>query len=136
MTIRRRRECANGSCERRFTTYERVEQQPLMVVKKDAKREEFSRDKLFRGMLKACEKRPISVNQIEFLVTQIERDLRLDYEREIASAILGERVMEALKQLDGVAYVRFASVYREFRDVETLANEVLSLIKETPPEGK
>lgn len=135
-TIRRRRECANPACERRFTTYERVEQQPLMVVKKDAKREEFSRDKLFRGMLKACEKRPISVDQIESMVTQIERDLRMDYEREIASTVIGERVMEALKQLDGVAYVRFASVYREFRDVETLANEVLSLIKETPPGAK
>lgn len=131
-TIRRRRECTNPACERRFTTYERVEQQPLMVVKKDAKREEFSRDKLFRGMLKSCEKRPIPVDHVESVVSQIERDLRMDYEREVASTVIGERVMEALKTLDGVAYVRFAAVYREFRDVETLANEVLSLIKEAP----
>jgi len=130
-TIRRRRECANESCARRFTTYERVEQRPLMVVKKDAEREEFSRDKLYRGLVRACEKRPISVDQIEGMVQRIDRDLRMDYEREVPSHVIGERVMEALRDLDGVAYVRFASVYREFRDVETLAKEVLSLLTET-----
>ncbi|OFW78713.1 MAG: transcriptional regulator NrdR [Alicyclobacillus sp. RIFOXYA1_FULL_53_8] len=130
-TIRRRRECANEACGRRFTTYERVEQRPLMVVKKDAEREEFSRDKLYRGLVRACEKRPISVDHIEGMVQQIDRDLRMDYEREVPSHVIGERVMEALRELDGVAYVRFASVYREFRDVETLAKEVLSLLTET-----
>lgn len=130
-TIRRRRECTNEDCGRRFTTYERVEQQPLLVVKKDASREEFSRDKLFRGLLKACEKRPISVDQVDTVVSEIERTLRMEFEREVASSVIGERVMDALKRLDGVAYVRFASVYREFRDVETLATEVLSLITDT-----
>ncbi|QQE77129.1 transcriptional regulator NrdR [Alicyclobacillus sp. SO9] len=133
-TIRRRRECTSAGCGRRFTTYERIEQQPLMVVKKDSNREEFSRDKLFRGLLKSCEKRPISVDSIEAVVSKIERQLRLDYEREVASTVIGERVMEALKDLDGVAYVRFASVYREFRDVETLAQEVMSFI--TDPTGR
>lgn len=131
MTIRRRRECANDGCARRFTTYERVEQRPLMVIKKDSEREEFSRDKLYRGMVRACEKRPISVDSIEGIVQKIERDLRMEYEREVPSSVIGERVMEALRELDGVAYVRFASVYREFRDVEMLAKEVLSLLTET-----
>jgi transcriptional repressor NrdR len=126
--IRRRRECTNPDCARRFTTYERVEQRPLMVIKKDAEREEFSADKLYRGLMKACEKRPISAEQVEDVVRRIERDLRLEYDREVPSSVIGERVMEELRQLDGVAYVRFASVYREFRDVETLAKEVLSLI--------
>lgn len=129
-TIRRRRECVNESCGRRFTTYERLEQRPLMVVKKDFEREEFSRDKLYRGLMRACEKRPISVEQLEAVCSDIERTLRMEYEREIPSSAVGERVMDALKHLDGVAYVRFASVYREFRDVETLAQEVLSLLGE------
>jgi transcriptional repressor NrdR len=135
-TIRRRRECTNPACGRRFTTYERVEHRPLMVIKKDSKREEFSREKLYRGLMKACEKRPISVDQLEAVVDRIERELRLDYEREVPSSVIGERVMEALRELDGVAYVRFASVYREFRDVETLAREVLALLKETPDKQK
>jgi len=130
-TIRRRRECTNEECGRRFTTYERVEQQPLLVVKKDSSREEFSRDKLFRGLLKSCEKRPISMDQLEAVVSEVERQLRADYEREVSSAVIGERVMQALKGLDGVAYVRFASVYREFRDVESLAAEVLSLLTDS-----
>ena len=136
VTIRRRRECANDVCARRFTTYERVEQRSLMVVKKDAQREEFSRDKLYRGAIRACEKRPISADTIESLVQGIERDLRLEYEREVPSSVIGERVMEALRGLDGVAYVRFASVYREFRDVETLAKEVLSLLTDTQDSRK
>ncbi|WDL96864.1 transcriptional regulator NrdR [Alicyclobacillus sp. ALC3] len=134
--IRRRRECANDECARRFTTYERVEQRPLMVVKKNAEREQFSTEKLYRGILKACEKRPISTAQVEVVVAEIERDLRLEYEREVPSSVVGERVMEALKQLDGVAYVRFASVYREFRDVATLAQEVLSLLSESSDKNR
>ncbi|GEO26916.1 transcriptional repressor NrdR [Alicyclobacillus acidoterrestris] len=129
-TIRRRRECVNEACGRRFTTYERLEQRPLMVVKKDMEREEFAREKIYRGLMRACEKRPISVEQIEAVCSEIERSLRMEYEREVPSSVIGERVMDALKQLDGVAYVRFASVYREFRDVETLAKEVLSLLGE------
>ncbi|MBX5436612.1 MAG: transcriptional repressor NrdR [Alicyclobacillaceae bacterium] len=128
--IRRRRECSNERCGRRFTTYERVEQRPLMVIKKDSKREEFSRDKLYRGLMKACEKRPIPAEQLEDVVERIEREIRLEFEREVPSSTIGERVMEALKRLDGVAYVRFASVYRQFRDVETLAREVLALLGE------
>lgn len=129
-TIRRRRECTYEGCARRFTTYERVEQRPFMVIKKDSEREEFSRDKLYRGIVRACEKRPISVDTIENIVNRIERHLRLEYEREVPSTVIGERVMEALREVDGVAYVRFASVYREFRDVEMLAKEVLSLLTE------
>lgn len=128
--VRRRRECVNESCQRRFTTYERLEQRPLMVIKKDASREAFSAEKLYRGVMKACEKRPISTEQIERTVESIAEELRLEYEQEVPSAVVGERVMNALRELDGVAYVRFASVYREFRDVETLAKEVLSLLRE------
>ncbi|MCF8563450.1 transcriptional regulator NrdR [Alicyclobacillus tolerans] len=135
-TIRRRRECTNDACARRFTTYERLEQRPLMVIKKDAEREEFSRNKLYRGIQRACEKRPISADQIEELVAEIERDLRLEYEREVPSSVIGERVMDALRDLDGVAYVRFASVYREFRDVEMLAKEVMSLLTEAADKKK
>lgn len=127
-TIRRRRECVNNTCARRFTTYERLEQRPLMVVKKDANREEFSVEKLYRGMMKSCEKRPISSGQVEAAVDRIAQGLRLDFEQEVPSSIIGERVMAQLRELDGVAYVRFASVYREFRDVETLAKEVLLLL--------
>lgn len=135
-TIRRRRECANLDCGRRFTTYERIEQRPLMVVKKDSEREEFSRDKLYRGLTKACEKRPISVDDVERVTSQIEQSLRIEFEREVPSSAIGERVMEALKVLDGVAYVRFASVYREFRDVETVARVVLTLLGEKSAENR
>jgi transcriptional repressor NrdR len=107
-----------------------MEQRPLMVIKKDMEREEFSREKIYRGLMKACEKRPISAEQVEAVCSEIERTLRMEHEREVPSSVVGERVMEALKGLDGVAYVRFASVYREFRDVETLATEVLSLLSE------
>lgn len=127
-TVRRRRECVE--CQRRFTTYERVELAPLMVVKKDRSREEFDRDKLRRGILRACEKRPLDVEQIETIVDGVERQLRADYDREVPSAAVGERVMIALRAVDGVAYVRFASVYREFRDVETFASEILQLLQQ------
>lgn len=107
-----------------------------MVVKKDVEREEFSRDKIYRGLQKACEKRPISMDEVENVVNTIERDLRLEFEREVPSSVIGEKVMEALRVLDGVAYVRFASVYREFRDVETLAQEVLALLGEVSDKRK
>jgi len=128
-SVRRRRECENKDCTRRFTTYEKVEMAPLVVVKKDRKREEFARDKLLRGMIRACEKRPISIEMLEASVDRIEREVRTDYDREVPSTVLGEKVMSELFTLDGVAYVRFASVYRQFRDVETFAKEVLALVR-------
>ncbi len=125
-TVRRRRECV--LCQRRFTTYERVEVSPLVVVKKDRSREEFDREKVRRGIVRACEKRPISSDQIDELVDTIERELRTEFEREVLSSQVGERVMNALQSLDGVAYVRFASVYREFRDVQTFAEVILRML--------
>ncbi len=130
-TVRRRRECI--ACQRRFTTYERVELVPLMVVKKDRTREEFDREKIRRGIARACEKRPISFMQIEELVDEIERELRADFEREVPSSEIGINVMQRLRIFDGVAYVRFASVYREFRDVETFAKEILQLLHQENP---
>ncbi|MCY0875130.1 MAG: transcriptional regulator NrdR [Firmicutes bacterium] len=127
-TVRRRRECVD--CQRRFTTYERVELAPLMVVKKDRSREEFDRDKLRRGILRACEKRPLDVTQVEGIVDDVERQLRVEFDREVPSTAVGERVMTALRAVDGVAYVRFASVYREFRDVETFAKEILQILQQ------
>ena len=126
--IRRRRECDNADCQRRFTTYEKIEMAPLMVVKKDKKREEFSRDKLLQGLIRACYKRPISAAQIDALTDEVEREIRREYEKEVPAAMVGERVMDKLKHIDGVAYVRFASVYRQFKDVETFAKEVLGLL--------
>ncbi|MCX7570772.1 transcriptional regulator NrdR [Tumebacillus sp. DT12] len=126
--IRRRRECDNADCQRRFTTYEKIEMAPLMVVKKDKKREEFSRDKLLQGLIRACYKRPISAEQIDALTDEVEREIRREYEKEVPAARIGERVMDKLKHIDGVAYVRFASVYRQFKDVETFAKEVLGLL--------
>jgi transcriptional repressor NrdR len=113
--IRRRRECLQ--CIRRFTTYERLEQLPVMIVKKDSRREEFNREKILAGIMKACEKRAISMDQIEAVVDEIEQSLRERNDREIPSKIVGEKIIEALKKIDDVAYVRFASVYREFKDV-------------------
>jgi transcriptional repressor NrdR len=125
-TIRRRRECP--VCLKRFTTYEKIEMAPLLVIKKDDRREEFSRDKLLRGILKACEKRPIPMEMVEEVVDGIEREVRSEYEREVAAERIGEIVMRRLRDLDGVAYVRFASVYRQFRDVESFAQEILGLL--------
>jgi len=124
--VRRRRECP--TCDRRFTTYERVEQVPVMIVKKDNRREEFDREKVMRGIQKACEKRAISVNQIEQIVDEIERDLREGRDREVSAKVVGEKIINALKTLDDVAYVRFASVYREFKDVTDFIQELESLI--------
>jgi len=119
---RRRRECLD--CEKRFTTYERFDTVDLVVVKKDGRRESFSRDKLMRGMLKACEKRPISREKIEASVESIEASLRKSDRQEISAKKVGELVMDQLKRLDQVAYVRFASVYRSFRDLSQFEKEI------------
>jgi transcriptional repressor NrdR len=124
--IRRRRECR--ACGRRFTTYERREEVPMLVIKKDGTREPFSREKIIKGIVTACEKRPVSHDDIFALVTKIERDLGATYEGEIPSRAIGERVMAALKELDEVAYIRFASVYRSFRDVGEFMDELHKLM--------
>lgn len=126
-SIRRRRECER--CGRRFTTYERWEETPLMVIKKDGRREPFQRQKLLTGLMKACEKRPIPVAVLEQIVDDIEREARQRGDTEITSRQIGERVMEALRGIDEVAYVRFASVYREFRDLTALLGEVQKLVR-------
>ncbi len=126
---RRRRECLK--CKRRFTTYERVEIVDLVVVKKDKSREPFDRSKLTRGIMKACEKRPIKIEKIEGVVDEIEQELMSKDTREIPSRIIGELVMTKLKKLDEVAYVRFASVYRQFRDAKQFVNEIEDFLKKT-----
>jgi transcriptional repressor NrdR len=123
---RRRRECI--ACQRRFTTYEHIEQAPLMIVKKDGRREVFSGDKIRLGIKKACEKRDISMNLIDEFVVELEHDLREIGEKEVSSAILGEKIMAKLHKLDPVAYVRFASVYREFKDVNDFVSELKNLL--------
>ncbi len=124
--IRRRRECDN--CKKRFTTYEKVEEIPFMVVKKDGSREAFDRAKVLNGIIKACQKRPVSISAIETIVGDIERGLNNMMEKEIESKIIGEVIMEHLKELDEVAYVRFASVYRQFKDVNTFVAEIEKLL--------
>ena len=126
-SIRRRRECE--SCHHRFTTFETVEETPLIVVKKDGTREEFSRDKMLRGMIKACEKRPVPLEQLEGAVSQIESYLRNKSSSEVSSTDVGELVMEQLADIDEVAYVRFASVYRQFKDINVFVEELKDLIK-------
>lgn len=123
---RRRRECIN--CERRFTTYERIEEVAQMVVKKDGRRENFDRWKLKAGIMKAIEKRAVSIEQVDALINDIERELFNGGEHEISTRLLGEAVMNRLKQLDEVAYVRFASVYRQFRDVSEFMSELQDMI--------
>ena len=124
--IRRRRECID--CARRFTTYEIVEEMPLMIIKKDKRREVFSRAKVRSGLKKACEKREISMNSIESFIEELERDLRESEEKEIPSRVIGEKIMAKLHELDKVAYVRFASVYRDFKDVHDFVTELRSLL--------
>ncbi len=124
--IRRRRECL--LCSRRFTTYEHIEEIPIMIIKKDGRREVFNREKVRSGIKKACEKRDISMNLIEEHVDEIERDLRETGEKEMASSVIGEKIMTALHDLDDIAYVRFASVYREFKDVNDFVSELKSLL--------
>ncbi|MDL1967350.1 MAG: transcriptional regulator NrdR [Deltaproteobacteria bacterium] len=124
--IRRRRECIE--CSRRFTTYEHIEEIPVMIIKKDERRELFNREKLSAGMKRACEKRNISINVIEEFIEDLERDLRETGEKEIPSSTIGERVMAKLHEIDDVAYVRFASVYREFKDVNDFVSELKTLL--------
>ncbi len=121
-SIRRRRECLK--CQRRFTTYENIEDMALMVVKKDGQRQAFDRNKLISGILKSCEKRPVSANKIEHLVDDVARTLQRKHEKEVQSSRIGEMVMKKLHGLDEVAYVRFASVYREFKDVTEFMKEM------------
>ena len=125
-SIRRRRLC--DSCQKRFTTYEKVETIPLIVIKKDNNREQYDRSKIEAGILRACHKRPISVNEINKLVDDIETEIFNKEEKEIPSTVIGEIVMDRLKDLEAVAYVRFASVYREFKDVNTFMNELKKIL--------
>ena len=127
-TIRRRRECL--SCQKRFTTYEIMEHLPLIVVKKDGSRQTFDKQKLLNGMLRACEKRPVPLAELQAVADQIEIELLNSLEREIRTSDVGEMVMNKLKTLDEVAYVRFASVYRQFRDINTFMTELNKLLKE------
>lgn len=129
-SIRRRRECLK--CEKRFTTYEYVEHVSLMVVKRDGRRQPFDREKIISGIIKACEKRPVSIDKIETMTDEIGRTIQKKYDREVASKDIGEMIMEKLANLDDVAYVRFASVYRQFRDVNQFMSELkLMLGQET-----
>ena len=126
-SIRRRRECEQ--CSYRFTTFEKIEETPLVVVKKEGTREEFSREKLLRGLLRACEKRPVSLKELEDLTASIEKDLRNQGSSEVMSEDIGEMVMDKLAKIDEVAYVRFASVYRQFKDINVFIDELKDLIK-------
>lgn len=128
-TIRRRRECL--SCGKRFTTYEIMERLPLLVIKRDGSRQSFDRMKVIGGMVKACEKRPVPVDEIERVADEIEQELQSSLEREVSSAQIGEMIMDRLKDLDQVAYVRFASVYRQFKDINTFLDELNKLLKES-----
>ena len=127
-SIRRRRECL--ACGKRFTTYETIETVSVMVVKKDKSREAFDREKLLKGLLRACEKRPVPVKQMENLVDEVETTVQNMLEREVTSEAIGEMVLERLKKIDDIAYIRFASVYRQFRDIDSLNEEVSKLISE------
>ena len=124
--IRRRRECLN--CAKRFTTYEIIESLPIIVIKKDKSREAFNRDKLMTGLLRACEKRPVSIDTLDTLIDEIETTLQNSLDREVSSEKIGELVMEKLKKIDEVAYVRFASVYRQFKDIGTFMTELNKLL--------
>jgi len=128
--IRRRRECL--SCRRRYTTYERIEEELPLVVKRDGRREPFDRQKILSGILKACEKRPVSYATIQRMVDTLEGEIQASGEKEISSIQIGERVMAALLELDDVAYVRFASVYRQFKDISQFVEEIKTLISESP----
>ena len=127
-SIRRRRECL--SCHRRFTTYETMESLPLVVIKKDGSRQSFDRTKLLNGLIRACEKRPVPFSKLEEIANEIEQTLQNDMEREVSSSHIGELVMDRLKSVDEVAYVRFASVYRQFKDINTFMTELNKLLQE------
>src|ERR1700761_6886695 len=124
--IRRRRECL--ACERRFTTYERCDEVPYMVIKKDGRREKFDRQKVLSGLLRACEKRPVSMGKLAELVDSVETSVSESTDRELATTLIGEQLMESLRTLDKIAYVRFASVYRDFQDVEEFLSELKNVI--------
>jgi transcriptional repressor NrdR len=132
-SIRRRRECER--CNRRFTTFEMVEETPLIVIKKDGSREEFNRDKVLRGLIRACEKRPVSVERLEMIVSEVEKELRTTASAEVDSQQIGEIVMAELYPVDEVAYVRFASVYRQFKDIDMFMKELSSLLQRNPVES-
>ena len=125
-TIRRRRECL--SCQKRFTTYEIMERLPLIVIKRDGSRQTFDSMKLLNGMIRACEKRPVPVSQLQTIADEIEQELQSSLEREISTMEIGEMVMKRLKSVDQVAYVRFASVYRQFKDINTFMDELTKLL--------
>ena len=127
-TIRRRRECLN--CQKRFTTYEIMERLPLIVIKKDGSRQTFDKQKIINGMLRACEKRPVPIAELQAVADEIEQELQNSLEREILTTEVGEMAMNGLKQRDEVAYVRFASVYRQFRDINTFMEELGKLLKD------
>ncbi len=126
--IRRRRECLQ--CQKRFTTYEIIESLPIIVIKKDKSRETFNRDKLMTGLLRACEKRPVSFDTLDNMIDEIEVTIQNSLDREVSSERIGELVMDKLKKIDEVAYVRFASVYRQFKDINTFMNELNKLLRE------
>lgn len=126
-SIRRRRECE--ACAYRFTTFEKIEETPLIVVKKEGTREEFSKEKILRGLIKACEKRPVTLGQLENITAEIEKELRSNGYAEVSSDVIGEMVMDKLAKTDEVAYVRFASVYRQFKDINVFLDELKELIK-------
>jgi transcriptional repressor NrdR len=126
--IRRRRECL--ACERRFTTYERIDEVPYMVVKKDGRREKFDREKVLKGLLKACEKRPVSMARLSELVNKVESKVSDSPDREISTIEIGEYLMESLRELDKISYVRFASVYRDFQDEQAFFNELKNLMRQ------
>ena len=127
-TIRRRRECL--ACQKRFTTYEIIERLPLVVIKRDGSRQSFDKVKLINGMVRACEKRPVSLSQLENIADEIEQELQSGLEREVRTVDIGEMVMARLKDVDEVAYVRFASVYRSFKDINTFMEELSKLLTE------
>ena len=127
-SIRRRRECL--SCARRFTTYETVESLPIVVIKKDGSRQSSARQKVLRGMIRACEKRPVALAELERIADEIEQELQNSMEREIRTEVIGEKVMERLRKVDQVAYVRFASVYRSFKDINTFMEELTKLLSD------
>ena len=132
-TIRRRRECL--ACRKRFTTYEIMERLPLVVVKRDGSRQSFDRVKVINGLVRACEKRPVALSQLEGIADEIENELQGALEREISTAEIGEMVMDRLKDLDEVAYVRFASVYRQFKDINTFMEELTKLLGDKAARG-
>ena len=127
-SIRRRRECLQ--CEKRFTTYETVENLPMVVIKKDGSRQSFDRSKILRGIQRSCEKRPVSMADMERMTTEIEQDIQNSLEREVSAEAVGAKVMEKLKAADEVAYVRFASVYRQFKDINTFMEELNKILAE------